>query len=181
MTSWWHTLVARLDLQAHGSEGERLARAIELALRTCGPARALEQTRRLLVQRVVHRAAGAFEPNPLAVFIVDLSQGLVAATGEAAQRLQTSTAPGAAQASRRLALLASDLSGETFVQHLINLCLATTGVYTEATPVQRVDAAALVDPLVGLLGRVPSWSREWSDPKATALGGPERTLRPAAV
>ncbi len=182
MTSWWRTLLVELDARWRSvPDGERLALAIDDALRTRAPALALDDTRRLLVERVVRRAKANFEPNPLALFIVDLRDGLVLTTREAAQRLASSTAPGAAQASRRLTVLAGELAGETFVQHLINLCLEVTGVYTESMPVQQVDAAALIDPLVTLLGRVPSWTREWSDPRVSALPDPERPLRPAAI
>jgi hypothetical protein len=182
MTSWWRTLLVELDARWRSvSDGERLALAIDHALRTRAPAKALDDTRRLLVERVVRRAKASFEPNPLALFIVDLRDGLVMTTREAAQQLASSPAPGAAQASRRLTVLASELSGDTFVQHLINLCLEVTGVYTESTPVQHIDAAALIEPLVGLLGRVPSWTREWSDPRVSTVADPDRPLRPAAV
>jgi hypothetical protein len=176
----WSKLIAEVRSHLTRSVGRRFTEAVEAELWRHSPVAALERTRRALVEGVVMQAAEDFELNPIALFIVDVRDGLHRALTEAATGLAQSPTPGAAQASRRLRFLALQVQGDTFVQHLINLCLETAGVYDESVPVERIEGARVVAPLTALLARVPMWNREWPDARSTPTD-PEFPLRHVAV
>jgi hypothetical protein len=173
-------LITQVRSHLTRSVGRRLTEAVEAELWHRAPVAALDRTRRGLVQDVVAEAARGFERNPIAVFIVDVRDGLHRALTDAADALLRSPTPGAPQASRRLRFLANQVQGDTFVQHLINLCLDAAGVYNESVPVERIDGARVIAPLVTLLSRVPTWNRDLPDAR-TAITDPEFALRHVAI
>jgi hypothetical protein len=132
--------------------------ADELGLRLSGGAplgAALRASFPALARVAVKDAARRFEGGAVALFIVDLRDALASTVAGAANELERRDASTWRVLSRRLEAFAEALSGDTFVQHLVNTCLEATQLYTESMPLEpeALDVDALAAAVAALLSR----------------------------
>jgi hypothetical protein len=134
----------------------QLADEVSLRLRNGGAlGPALRASFPVLSTLAVERAVARFEGGAVALLIVDVRDGLVSLLSSSAAELRARDAGTWTWTSQRLERLAEALAGDTFVQHLINTCLETTGVYTESHALERdaVDVERLARAVTELLCR----------------------------
>ncbi len=100
-----------------------------------------------LARVAVRRAARRFDDGPLALFIVDVRDAL--------RRLLLEASAQVADVPVRTALrrAAGQVTGDTFVQHLINTLLEAHGAYSEAVVVKGVARVASAKALTALFER----------------------------
>lgn len=141
LSSAWRQWRPRVDPRA-GS------RALVAALRSgASLAEALRRAAPMLAKVAVSEAAGRFEGGALALFIVDVRDSLCRQVLEAGAGVHDGLLHAA------LRTVASNVEGETFVQHLINTTLEASAVYVESMPVEVIDEGRCTQALTVLMHR----------------------------